>query len=349
MAAVDLAALYRLQRNRTPWEWLRVCILAGTVAAVLAFALGSSSFGIAGLAADGIFVHGVLVQAGGALFLRKTARKTAIVSAAGALVFAAVAVDTFWIEPTWLEVTRVRLTSAKLSRPVRIVVVADFQADSFGDYEHEVLRRAMEEKPDLLLLAGDYFQVEPSTEARLRVEVNAYLRELGFAAPLGTYAVQGNVDSPYWPELFEGLQVTAVDQTESFDLGPLRLTCLGWWDSFHWRLAVPNARPEQYHIVLGHSPNFALGRIEADLLVAGHTHGGQVRLPWIGPVIRHTLVPQRWAVGLSELPSGALLYVSRGLGMEREDAPRLRFLCRPELVVIELEPESRPAHPAGSQ
>ena len=72
-------------------------------------------------------------------------------------------------------------------------------------------------------------------------------------------------------------------------------------------------------------------------------------MPWIGPVIRHTLVPQRWAAGLSELPSGALLYVSRGLGMEREDAPRLRFLCRPELVVIELEPESRPARPAGSQ
>ena len=73
--------------------------------------------------------------------------------------------------------------------------------------------------------------------------------------------------------------------------------------------------------MLGHAPNFAPGEIQADLLVAGHTHGGQVRLPLIGPIIPHSLIPKRWAAGLTELPSGAPLLVCRGLGLESRDAP----------------------------
>jgi len=91
--------------------------------------------------------------------------------------------------------------------------------------------------------------------------------------------------------------------------------------------------------VLGHVPNFALGGGGADLLIAGHTHGGQIRLPLLGPIIVNCQVPRRWACGLSELPGGAKLLVSRGIGMERGFAPRLRFLCHPELVVIDLVEE----------
>jgi uncharacterized protein len=91
--------------------------------------------------------------------------------------------------------------------------------------------------------------------------------------------------------------------------------------------------------VLGHCPQFAMGNVEADLLLAGHTHGGQVRLPWIGPLTTGCAVPRSWAAGLTELPGGRKLIVSRGTGMERGCAPRIRFLCRPELVVIDLVPE----------
>ena len=93
-----------------------------------------------------------------------------------------------------------------------------------------------------------------------------------------------------------------------------------------------------YHIVLGHRPDYALGRIDADLLLAGHTHGGQVRLPFVGPLLTLSRLPRSWAVGRSELPGGQTLYVSRGVGMERGGAPRIRFLCPPELVVIDILP-----------
>ena len=182
-------------------------------------------------------------------------------------------------------------------------------------------------------------QAESPRRAQLQREIRDYLRQIGFTAPLGVFAVQGNCDGGSWEPVFAGLPVTAVDRTRSFQAGELELTCLAFGDSFDANLAIPASDPSRYHVVLGHSPNYALGRIDADLLLAGHTHGGQVRLPWLGPLVTLSRVPRSWAAGLTEMPGGARLLVSRGIGMERGPAPRLRFLCRPELVFIDLEPQ----------
>jgi hypothetical protein len=56
----------------------------------------------------------------------------------------------------------------------------------------------------------------------------------------------------------------------------------------------------------------------------------------LGPLITLSNVPRDWAVGLTTLPWGGHLFVSRGVGMERKNAPRLRFLCRPEIAILEL-------------
>ncbi len=118
----------------------------------------------------------------------------------------------------------------------------------------------------------------------------------------------------------------------------MRLTCLSCGDSFNRRLRARRPDPGRFHLVLGHSPDFSLGKVDADLLLAGHVHGGQVRLPLVGPLVTSSRVPRSMVTGLAELPSGGKLYVSRGVGMERGSAPRLRFLCRPELLVIDLVP-----------
>jgi hypothetical protein len=101
-------------------------------------------------------------------------------------------------------------------------------------------------------------------------------------------------------------------------------------------LRPPVPARDGFHIVPAHRPDFALTRPDADLLLAGHVHGGQVRLPFIGPLITLSNVPRDWAVGLTTLPWGGHLFVSRGVGMERKNAPRLRFLCRPEIAILEL-------------
>jgi uncharacterized protein len=74
---------------------------------------------------------------------------------------------------------------------------------------------------------------------------------------------------------------------------------------------------------------------EIDLVLAGHTHGGQVVLPLLGPPHTAIRLPRRYAGGLNDY-GGIALHVSRGIGMERGFAPPVRFLCPPEVCVVDV-------------
>jgi predicted MPP superfamily phosphohydrolase len=74
---------------------------------------------------------------------------------------------------------------------------------------------------------------------------------------------------------------------------------------------------------------------KVDLYLAGHTHGGQIRLPLFGAVFTASSYGKRYEQGLYEIGE-TTLYVSRGLGMEGQGAPRARFLCPPEIVAVDL-------------
>ena len=90
-----------------------------------------------------------------------------------------------------------------------------------------------------------------------------------------------------------------------------------------------------------HSPDPApeLAALGYQLIVAGHTHGGQVRLPFIGALVTNSQIPTRLAMGMSRM-GRTLLHVSPGLGTSKF-AP-FRFLCRPEATVLELVPSAAP-------
>ncbi len=338
MLAVDVAAIWLVNRHKGLLVWCGVMALAGVVALGLGGLLGGcieNHFGFLRLLIYGLFLHGtVLLVASAAVWRGRKVR--AGVMLAGAVALLLIAADALLIEPYWLEVSHWRIASSKIHHPLRIVVVADLQTDSIGCFERSVLLRALEEKPDLILWAGDYIQATPEEYTSLKRQLHDLLEEIHFTAPRGVFAVQGNVDGLDWEEIFRGSGVRVTSDSRSFDLGDLQLTCLALWQSFTPDLKITDAHPERFHLVLGHVPNFALGEVQADLLVAAHTHGGQVRLPLIGPIITHSLIPNSWAAGLTRLPSGARLLVCRGIGMERDYAPPIRFLCRPELMVIDL-------------
>ncbi len=306
------------------------------VAVSLAVYYGEGGFKVAALLAWGIFLHAVVLSAGLAWVLRRRHKETACFLAAAGVLLVVVAIDAFLIEPHWLEVTRHRIPAA-IPRATRIVVMADIQTDAVGRYEKSVFRTVLDLEPDLILLAGDYLHISSSEQRReAQDQLRRYLHAIRFGAPLGVFAVEGNTDSGDWATIFQGLPVTVVTSTQTFDVGSFQVTGLGVHDSFNqdFRLAAGS----KYHVVVGHSPDFALGEVSADLLVAGHTHGGQVRVPFYGPVVTLSQVPRDWAAGLSQLDGGRTLLVSRGIGMERGDAPRLRFMCRPEIVVVDLYP-----------
>jgi predicted MPP superfamily phosphohydrolase len=110
-----------------------------------------------------------------------------------------------------------------------------------------------------------------------------------------------------------------------------------YWHDFR---VAPRRAPERLGLAVMHSPDSApeAAALGYDLLVAGHTHGGQVCLPVAGALVTNSSMPRRLVAGLIRMGS-AVLHTSPGLGTSKY-AP-FRFWCRPEATVLELE--RRPA------
>ncbi|HOW97443.1 MAG TPA: metallophosphoesterase [Kiritimatiellia bacterium] len=204
----------------------------------------------------------------------------------------------------------------------------------------DVIRRANELGGDLIVCTGDY--VHERNAAR---QIDAVWPELArLSAPLGVHSVLGNHDhwadtarSEHWLEQTgQGLRhrVAALEK----DGQQLWLAGAGdlWED--HRRLddllaRIPDAG---CRIVLAHNPDTAdtpfAGR--ADLMISGHTHGGQVRLPFLGAPIL-PVRNKRYSSGLCRSPRGLGVFISRGIGWAYLP---VRFNCLPEIAVLELRP-----------
>jgi predicted MPP superfamily phosphohydrolase len=108
------------------------------------------------------------------------------------------------------------------------------------------------------------------------------------------------------------------------------------------RIAV-REDPEALGLAVVHSPDPApeLAALGYRLILAGHTHGGQVRMPFVGALLTNSQMPNRLAMGLIRMPP-AVVHISPGMGTGRY-AP-FRFLCRPEATVLDLVPAAAPHH-----
>lgn len=256
---------------------------------------------------------------------------------AASLAVLAPTVHAFAIEPHDLEVTRHEIVSHRVRAPLRIAVIADLQTDAPGAYEERVLRAVMAEAPDVIVMPGDFVQLRDASAYAAAWDVlSDSMARVGWSAPLGVLATRGDVDPPpRWDRHVTraGLQILHGRRELRSDVAIVGLELA--------ESAIPFDLvrvDDRFTIVAGHRPDFALGRVDADLLLAGHTHGGQVRLPWIGPLVTLSNIPRAWAAGRTEVDDDTTLIVSRGVGMERADAPRLRFGCRPQIVIVDVVP-----------
>ena len=102
---------------------------------------------------------------------------------------------------------------------------------------------------------------------------------------------------------------------------------------------APRSEPDRFGFAVMHSPDSApeAAALGYDLVVAGHTHGGQVCLPFIGALVTNCTMPRRLVDGLVRM-GPAVLHTSPGLGTSKY-AP-FRFWCRPEATILELRPRS---------
>jgi predicted MPP superfamily phosphohydrolase len=339
MVVYVLVALFLLRKAKRVYVALPTYLIAiGMLGFVSTLLTPVDGFYQIQLLAWVVFLYILCFLLGGAYLLYKQNRKLVLGNIALAGLILVVCADAFLIEPHWLQVTRIVLSDAKLRTSVRVAIVTDLQTDVIGNYEERVLRMVKTESPDLILFGGDYLHLGDGEQyTAMSGTLNEMLRETGLDAPLGIYAVRGNVDwVNEWQKSFVDLPIQVFNKSMTLDLGPLVLTGLTLEDSFNTELQI--GAQEKYHIVLGHTPDFSLGQVDADLLVAGHTHGGQVQIPFVGPILTLTRVPRSWASGMTVIEPEKVLIVSRGIGMERGNAPRMRFLCRPELIILDIEP-----------
>jgi uncharacterized protein len=258
-------------------------------------------------------------------------------------------VDAYHVEPQLLRVRRHEVEwsgGGSRATSLRILHVTDIQTPEIGTHEQRALRAGLEQRPDLIVLTGDYVQDELGrpTEGQAMLDLRALMARLNFDAPLGVFATDGDA-GPQCREVFAGTRVRClVDDTALValhDNETLAITGLsrtrGRERDPAWLASLMDRSPRaDRRIVISHAPDFvdALPK-PVDLVLAGHTHGGQVVIPFLGPPRTASRLPRRYAGDLHDF-RGTPLHVSRGVGMERGFTVPVRFLCPPEICVLDV-------------
>lgn len=238
----------------------------------------------------------------------------------------------------------------KVSRPVRLAVLTDYHGCDYGPDGADLVQAVSALAPDAILLVGDMFSADGDPDAELRM-----FRQLDSIA--FTYYVTGNHE--YWehnvPQLLAEIAetgVTVLDQScVSLVVDGQRINLCGIPDPYAYvdteealNRAVDDIDHPAFTVLMAHRPELiekyaATGSF--DLVVSGHAHGGQVRIPGL---VNGLCAPNqgwfpRYAGGRYEL-DGTTMIVSRGLSTQRQmGVPRI--FNRPELVLVEICPGIR--------
>jgi hypothetical protein len=263
------------------------------------------------------------------------------------LAISAVSFYGMYIEPFDLRVTELKLPGPTFfpDRPLRILQLADLHVERLTKRDAEILTRSQTLQPDLIVLTGDYVNYDFVKDPRAIQDARSLLSQL--RAPFGVYAIQGSrlVDPPeVMAEIFTGLEITVINnQAQRLAIGSSVLYLAGvnidhnGNDRVVLSKLMQKAPQGAYSLLLYHTPDLIEAAAEngVNLYLAGHTHGGQIRLPFVGALITLSAYGRKYASGRHSL-GPTTLYTSRGLGMEGLHLPRARLLCPPEMVMIEV-------------
>lgn len=209
------------------------------------------------------------------------------------------------------------------------------------DYVQRCIEIANSLRPDLVALTGDF----TFAGRRYVAPVAELLRS--FTAPAGVYTVLGNHDyyasAPYVSDALRraGCRLL-IDAQDVIEQRGDRLAILGVDDFYHGNTDLTrllrDVPPGAPTITLSHNPDFieefAIKERHTDLMLSGHTHGGQIRLPLLGAPHVPSYYGQRYVKGLNH--KGAMqIYTTRGIGTVIAPA---RIDCPPEIVLYTLQP-----------
>ncbi len=258
------------------------------------------------------------------------------------------------VEPFRLQVDKQILGADGATETIVVGVIADLQTTAIGSHERAALDAVLDAEPDVVVLPGDLFQLEPEDITAAIPQFVGWLRNLTDAVD-HVIIVNGNVDdgqivsdiaeeagATYLDDeihqiTVRGQQVTVVGVStyadrEQREISPVLLDQLS-----------TSISQDQLVLMVSHYPDPVLSLpsdTPVDLLIAGHTHGGQISLPRVGPLITFSDVPRIVAAGGLHVVNGQPIYVSTGVGLERGQAPQIRLGVPPSVGVITIVPPS---------
>jgi uncharacterized protein len=205
------------------------------------------------------------------------------------------------------------------------------------DYVEHVVELTNEQNPDVICLGGDYVHRKPDYIAPC---ISALER---LKSRMGTFAVLGNHD--HWEsapitraELKKAKIQDLTNQGVWLTQGDSRIRLGGvgdyWEEHQDLQNALADTKESEVAILLSHNPDYVEdisdGRV--GLVIAGHTHGGQVDFPLIGTPLVPSSYGSKYVQGLVQTRA-TQIYISRGVGTI---TPPVRFRCRPEISLITL-------------
>ena len=232
--------------------------------------------------------------------------------------------DALGVEPKWVKTRRLRLSN----KPVhRFVQFSDLHYKGDRAHAKSVVDKINSLSPDFVCFTGDIIEEEKFLPEALEILS-------GIKTPM--YGIPGNHD--YWShapfdDIFKCFAATGgaflEDDQRIIAGGKINLMGVAHLGPRH---PLPSPKPGMKNILLIHYPAWAKEfKQKFDLLLAGHSHGGQVRIPFYGAVVVPFLVDE-YDLGLFQTQAGPL-YVNAGIGWF--SCP-IRFNCRPEITVIEI-------------
>lgn len=363
IAGVTLLALVSVARRRRLTLVPAVLLVAlgfgaGLVAQVLVLPLVVSDVGVFDLLSPIYLdlVVGLPVVGAGVLVLALLGRaevgelsvtSPVAVGAAASLVLAGVGFYATHVEPNRLVLDEAELDlppGRAGDEPLRVGIISDIQTIGIGPHERGAVDVLMAAEPDVVLVTGDLFQ---GTRARYEANVPALRELLGRldAAPGGAFVVDGDTDDPVaLAALVEPTGATFLhDEVATTSVGDREVLVGGLSLESTPRTpevlaALASADDSAVRLLAAHRPDHVLD-VDApsvDLFVAGHTHGGQVQVPVLGPLMTLSSVPRHVAAGGLHEVGGTATYVSTGVGREQQGAPQIRFLTPPSVGLVTL-------------
>ena len=254
----------------------------------------------------------------------------------------------FFIEPNRLvvrhETLQINNWPAELSN-LKIAVLSDIHVGSAFIDDRKVqtiVERTNQLQPDLIVILGDYITGNSRTSHRVEPEVFAPMLK-GLHAPLGVYSVLGNHD--WWyngNKVRRALEANGIKVLENevlkIDIRGTSLWLVGladlWTRGQRINETIAKVPEGQPIIALTHNPDiFPELPQRVPLLLAGHTHGGQVRFPLIGTVVQSSEYGERYVAG-HVVENGHHLFVTTGIGTS---IVPVRFCVPPEIVLLTLK------------